>query len=260
MTQVAVKARKLGGAAEWVFPWRGGDKQSFFPRLVAVTVVGIAFAFLITTVQIRVNSPEKLVPRKATVIYLRDDAQGRSLTLRALEGGPFPSRFELSLWQGLPELEAAALEAARFQPPSYAPILQDLPPENPMRPLELAAKGQRYFPERASPPPTVLDAPQMKILPVLYPLSGVSAVSIPPFEAAVDSAMAAADWRFLLRLNADGSVAECVSLGKGGEPGAPELGKWLLRVVFKAESAKTSRWIALGVGFSNFSTDETHAR
>jgi hypothetical protein len=260
MARISVRSHPLAGTPEWVFPWRGGDKQAFFPRLVAVAIVGGAFTFLITTVRIQVDSPEKSTPRKASVIYLRDDAQGRALTLRAREGGPFPSRFEMSQWQGLPELEAAALDAARFQPPPYAPVLQDLPPENPMRPLELAAKGQSYFPERTSPPVTLPDLPQMKITPVLYPLSGVAAESVPPFEAVVDSAMASASWRFLVRLNADGSVAECVSLEKGGEAGAPELEKWLHRLMFKADPAKSSRWIALGVGFSNLPTDGPDAR
>ena len=143
-----LRTRKPLGTPEWIFRWRG-SRQPLFPRLFALMLVGGVFALLVTTVKIRVDVPEKASLRKASVIYLTDDAQGRALTLRAQEGGPFPSRFVLSQWSGLAELEASAMETARFQPQPYVPQLQDLPAERGVLPLELAAKGVAFFPERA---------------------------------------------------------------------------------------------------------------
>lgn len=258
-----VHSFKLAGTPKWIFPWRGGNRP-LFPRLLALAFTSVAFTILVTTVKIRVDSPEKSTPTKASVIYLRDDAQGRAMTLRAREGGPFPSRFELSQWQGLPELETAALDAVRYQPAPYTPVPEELPPDDGVLPMELAAKGRQFLPERIPQPIATPDLGKLKIAPVLYPLSGVTAESLPqdlpPFAATVDSTMSSAPWRFLARLNADGSVAECVSLEKGGEPGARELEAWLHRIVFKPDPSKPVRWISVAVGFTNQPADGTDPR
>lgn len=259
----AVKSHKPKAAPEWVFRWRA-SKTPQFQKLLALAIAGVAFAFLITKVRIRVRAPEKSSPQKASLIYLREDAQGRALTLRAREGGPFPSRFELAQWQGLAELESAALEATRVQVPPYIPALRELPVANRVTPLDLAAKGELFFPRHSPLVVNAPDSPPLKPAPVLYPLSGVSPdtlpVDLPHFDAAVDGTMASASWRFLVRLNPSGGVAECVSLGKGGEPGAAELDAWLHRIQFKPEPEKPFRWIAVGIGFTNQPADGTHTR
>jgi hypothetical protein len=263
MASITVKSQKLAGAPEWIFRWRG-NKQPFFPRLFAVVAVGTAFTFLVTAVSVKVDSPEKTALRKGSLIYLHNDAQGRALALRASEGGPFPSRFELSQWQGLPDLEAAVIGSARYNPPPYVPEIGDLPPVNLIRPLRLAARGESFFPERQMMPLGIPSLGQTKIAPVLQPLSGVTnatlPVDLPAFTGVVDSAISSASWRFLVRLNSDGSVAECVSLEKGGEAGAAELEEWLQRIIFKPDFTKAARWISVGIGFTNQPVDGTDAR
>lgn len=258
-----VRTPKPLGTPEWIFRWRG-SKQPLSPRLFALALVAGAFTFLISMVKIRVDAPQRSAPHQASVIYLADDAQGRALTLRAQEGGPFPSRFVLSQWAGFAELETSAMEAARFQPQPYVPHLQDLPAERGALPLELAAKGVAFFPERVATPAVIPDLGMWKVVPVLYPLSGITAAALPknlpPFDAVVDAAMSSASWRFLVRLNPDGSVAECVSLEKGGEAGAPELERWLHKTQFPPEPATPFRWISVGVGFTNQATDGTNPR
>lgn len=261
MASGAVKA-KLTGTADLVFRWRP-IKSQWFPKLLAMAFAGVAFALLMT-LRIRVEVPEKPSPQRAAVIYLGNDAQGKALTLRAQEGGPFPAKFRLSQWQGLAELERSAMEAARFQPGPYVPPMQQLPAENQLQPLELAAKGQAFFPTRS---PAASDSPapaRLKLAPVLYPLAGISHESmpseLPAFDAAVDGVLSASSWRFLVRLNPEGGVVECVSLEKGGEAGAAELEAWLHRIQFKPEPANPFRWIAVGIGFTNQPTDGTDAR
>lgn len=261
MASGAVKA-KLTGTPDLVFRWRP-IKSPWFPKLLAVAFAGVAFALLMT-VRIRVDVPEKSSPQRAAVIYLGDDAQSKALTLRAQEGGPFPAKFRLSQWEGLAELERRAMDAARFQPGPYVPPMQELPAENQLQSLEFAAKGQAFFPTRS---PASTDSPtpaSLKLAPVLYPLAGISHETmpsgLPAFDAAVDGEVASSSWRFLVRLNPEGGVVECVSLEKGGEAGVAELETWLHRIQFKPEPGNSSRWIAVGIGFTNQPADGTDAR
>ncbi len=248
------KPRKLAGTPERVFRWSASNTP-LLPKLSALVLVGVAFAFLISSVRVRVTALQKSAPRKASLIYLRDDAEGRALTLRAQEGGPFPSRFEPSQWEGMALLESAAWNAARFQPQPYVPGWVDFPTGNRVEPMILATTGQSFFPTRNPLPVRLQVLAERKLAPKLYPLSGASAAmlpdALPPFEAAVDGTISSASWRFLVRLNPAGGVAECVSLENGGEARVPELETWLHQIQFKPEPAEPFRWIAVGIGFTN---------
>ena len=254
---------KLAGTPDLIFRWRPINPD-WLPRLIALAFAAVALALLMT-LRIRVVAPEKSVPQRAAVIYLRDDAQGRDLSLRAQEGGPFPARFRLAQWEGLAALESSAMEASRFQPESYVSQIRELPAANQLQPLEFAAKGQSFFPPRATPATDAPAPPKLKPAPTLYPLAGVSQETLPrdlpPFDGVLDGEMSASSWRFLLRLNPDGGVAECVSLvEKVGEARAPELEAWLHRIPFKPEPGKPFRWIAVGIAFPNQPADGTDAR
>ena len=262
MAGVAVKS-KLTSPPDLVFRWRP-IKPQWLPRLIAVAFAGVALALLMT-VRIRVETLGKSEPRRAAVIYLRDDAQGRHLSSRAQEGGPFPAKFQLSQWEGLAELERSAMEAARLQPEPYVSPIRDLPAENQLESLELAAKGESFFPQRS---PALVDTsalPKLKLAPTLYPLAGISSESLPldlpPFNGLVDGEMSSSSWRFLVRLNPEGGVVECVSLVEEvGETRAAEMEEWLRRVQFKPKSGEPFRWIAVGIGFLKQPADGPDAR
>ena len=239
-------------APEWVFPWRGLG-VSPFPKIFAVLLVGGAFAILLTSVRIRVTVPMAWAAPKAAVIHVLDDAEGLSLTLRAREGGPFPSRFDPSAWELTPAIERAAWQAARWRPPPYVPNLRELPDE-PALPL-LSKPGAAVLPARKPPAESVPLAVKQVLVPVLHPLSGIAPGEmpreLPPFDGEVAPAMAAEPWRFLLRVDAAGGVLDCVSLTGGDEPGKPELEAWLRRVSFHPTPAGKTRWIAVSLGFTN---------
>ena len=260
--KVSIK-HKRKEAPEWIFPWRPLG-QSSFPKVFAILLVGGFFAFFLSSVRIRVAPPSTWAARKASVIQVTDDAEGRALTLRAQEGGPFPSRFEPSGWEGLVALEQTAFEAVRGTRPPYVPVLRNLPEEKGIPPVKLAAKGEAVLPKRlaaVAPAPAPL---KLKPAPVLFPLSGIPLAAmpreLPPFEGALDAATSAEPWRFLVRLDSAGHVQDCVSLAGGDEAGPPPLEAWLRRVSFHPEPAKPSRWIAVGVGFTNQPADGTDAR
>ncbi len=253
---------KRKAAPEWVFPWRRTG-ESRIARGFAILFVGAGFAFLLTSVRIRVSPPTPWAAHKASVILVGDDADGRALTLRAKEGGPFPSRFVPSEWEGAVALERAAAETTRWTPPPYVPVLRDLPDEA-TGGMRLASRGEPVFPERPRPPAVAPSAVTLKPTPFLQPLSGISSQEmpgqLPAFEGAVDDSMASESWRFLLRLDAGGNVQECVNLAGGDEAGPSPMENWLRRVSFNAKPGSNARWISVSVGFTNQPANGPDAR
>ncbi len=263
MATSAVKVPKQSGPLQWIFVWREVEPP-VIPRLIALGFGIALFGFLIGAARVQVMTPAKTSTRKASLIYLRDDAQGRAWSLRAEEGGPFPSRFKPTQWQGLDELEIGAMEAVRYQPRPYVPAMEDLPRPNELESSGLAAKGEMFLPKREAtvvPPPDLI---QLKPAPMIYALSGISPMAIPtdlpPFAPPIEAEMSAVSWRFLLRLDASGTVSECVSLAKGGVAGGTSLESWLSQISFPSAQDGKSRWIAVSVAFINQPIDGTEAR
>ncbi len=248
-------ARQGLPSAAWLFDWRqpGG---SIVRNGLLVLAVAAGFAFLLGFVHVRVVPPTPWAAHKGAVIQIRDDAPGRALKLRAREGGPFPSRFEPSLWQGAARLEQAALDAIRWQAPRYVPELRNLPEEVPPS-VTLAARGEPTLPKlhvrHPARPPAA--AGGMRLAPVLSPISGITAAEMPAvlprFGPVVDQTLSAEPWRFLVKLNRAGAVEDCVSLAGGEEAGPRPLEEWLRRVAFGTDPGKASRWIAVAVSFTN---------
>jgi hypothetical protein len=244
---------KLSGTPDLIFPWRG-RKHPFVPKFLAVAFAATFFAVLLS-VRVRVRIPENVLPAKASVMFLDASGVGRSLALRAREGGPFPARFRLSEWPGVAVAEAAGIEAVRYRLPAYQPVVPELPHANELASLPLASRGKSYFPVHPPVARPVPDTAGLALAPVLYPLDGVTRAQLPtvlpPFDAALVPAVSADPnkpyRRFLLHLNASGSVAECTPL----EAGMPEAAAWLRKLQFAADPAQPERWLAVGLGFTN---------
>jgi len=251
--RVSMKSKRQE-APQWVFSWKKPPGAPL-AKAFAWLIVSAAFAFLLTSVRIHVTPPQPWAAHKAAMIQVTNDEVGRNLTLEAREGGPFPSRYEPSEWHGAAALEESVMESARWSPPAYVSALRDLPVENTTPPVLLARKGETVLPKRIQMEPSTPLATNLKLAPVLSPLSGISASDIPdklpPFIGAVDPAMTSVPWRFLMCLDYAGSVRECVSLAGGNEAGPSPLELWLRGVSFKPEPGKTSRWITIEVGFTN---------
>lgn len=252
-----VISRKPTHTPQWVFGWQA-TKSPWFPKFAALVVGGALFAFLVTMVRIPMTTFGKMASQKGSFIYLRDDG---ALALKAREAGPFPSRFEPAAWQGFAELDQAALAAAKLPQIPYTPEMKDLLLEDRVPALEFSAKGKSFFPARA---PVILEAfapDESTLVPTLYPLAAENAAVIPgglpPFPGLVSAEMTSLSWRFLVRLNPAGSVAECVSLGRGADDGAAALEEWLRQVKFSTNPDQSSRWIAVGIGFINQAADGT---
>jgi len=251
------RKHKRMAAPEWVFCWRRPKESAWQQALATLAVTGV-FAFFLTSMHIRVTPPTPWATQKASLIHVADDAVGRALTLRAREGGPFPSRFDPSEWEGTTTLEQAALDAARWTPPPYVPVLRNLPAD-PTPPLAFAAKGKATLPKLRHESLAAPAVGKLRLAPVLFPLSGITAAAmpgdLPTFDGAVDAVMTAAPWRFILRLNAAGQVLEAVSLAGGDESGLASLEAWLRQVSFKPAPGSPARWLAVGIGFTNQPAD-----
>jgi hypothetical protein len=212
------------------------------------------FALLLAVVRVSVSPPVKWSAPKAAVIYAGDDPEGRILAQRAREGGPFPSRFVPSQWEGAAALEQALLGSTRWTPPPYVPTLRELPDEAPP-PLRLAARGEPVLPKRHHPETDIPASMETKLVPVIHLLSGIQPAELPedlpPIAGIEDTTISTGPWRFLVRLDSAGHVWDCVSTAGGDEAGPPLLEAWLRRVKFAPEPGKPSRWIAVSVGFAN---------
>jgi len=246
------------GTPEWIYPWKRGESVFYSTLLAAVLMAGL-FIFAFASIRVKLTVPMPIVPQKASLIFLTNTPEGRALALKAQEGGPFPSRFRPGQWDGMAALEAAAMAPTHLPQEIHTPQLKVLPEVN-MAALRIAPPPlEMTFPASVAALPIPREARKMKLAPQLFPLSGITAQdlpqALPPFPVAIDGAMASASWRFLLQLGPHGRVTECISLGKGGDPGALELQQWLSNLTFPADEGNPARWIALGLGFTNQADD-----
>jgi hypothetical protein len=250
-----------GVAASLIFNWRG-HSQSPITKLISLVLAVSAFAFLLIFVRIKVASPQFNITNKASLIHLPATGEGLVWARRAIEGGPWLARYEPASWYPYATLATEALQATRIPAREYVPALRALPQQDSRAPLQ--ALWEPVFPQRAGLVVESNTMAESKLAPVLYPLSTLGATrlpsSLPPFMGEIDAVMAAADWRFLLRLHSTGGVAECVSLTKAAGPGLAMLETWLRGVAFDAKLAPDGGWLAVGIKFNNQAKHGTDTR
>jgi hypothetical protein len=250
-------------APAWVFSWRPLG-EPVVPKMIAFGLVFAVFAILLTSVRIRVVPPTPWAARKAAVIQVTGDANGRALRIRAREGGPFPSRFEVADWDGAAALEHSVMMAAIGGSAPTMPELRELSGDDAPRTPPLSSRGELVFPRRTPKVlgPTTTNEPLL--VPVLHALSGIRAAelpeTLPPFQGAMDKAVkevSAEPGQFLVWVDGTGQVQDCVSLSGQDDAG---LARWMRGVRFRPEKSRPSRWVVVGVSLKNQSPDGPDAR
>ena len=241
-------------APQWVFSWRPTG-EAWFPKWFALLVVGLGFGVLLTSVRIRVIPPAPWAARKASVIQVRDDSDGRALRVRASEGGPFPSRFDPASWEGAAAIEREILRISRGMAEPVRPVLREVEvSEQPVRPM-LAARGEPVLPKRIAIDPVALNIPPLGYVPELIPRSGISVTEmpgeLPPFDGPVAHAMTEETWNFLVRIDKRGAVSDCLSMSGSDRADLSGLMRWLRLVTFQPRSIAFDRWMVVGVRFVN---------
>lgn len=245
---------QAGSQTHLLFRWRN-LRKSPLPILLPLALASLAFSFLVLSVRVKVRAPQFEMANKASWIQLSDSTDSSSWAVRANENGPMLSRYELSSWHAYAALENGVMQATQMPSGGYVPRLRTLPQECLLEPMAAAAKGETVFPRRAPEAAGPMEMPACKLAPVLYPLCALGAASLPhalpPFAGKIDTAMTAADWRFLLRLHPGGGVADCVALTQADAAAPVLLENWLRGVTFDARLAAGGGWIAVGLQFNN---------
>ncbi len=260
--RISIKAKRRE-APEWIYPWRSPG-EPLLPRILAVALVATAFGLMLGSLRIRTALASPWASRKASLIQVLDDADGRALTLRAREGGPFPSRFEPAGWPAFMVREKTVLDSSRARLPEYRPVLRGLAAGKRRLP-ELTEPGRLVLPKPAGPDTAVTPVEPSRLVPQITPLAGIHASAMPDelpgYSGEITPSMAAASTRFIVRLDPSGNVTDCVSLDAADDAGPAPLGKWLRGVSFKPGPAMASRWVAVRVTFANQQTaDGTESR
>lgn len=229
--------------------------STLFAAIIAAGFFALAFATM--NVKLSVLSPQ--VPRKASLIYLTNSSEGRALALKAQEGGPFPSRFRPTQWEGIAALEATMMATTRLPREIYLTQLKPLPEIPLARKVPTLLGPEMVFPKSVATDKAPEKPARVRLTPQLFPLAGIKAQDLPSplpeYLGSVEGTIASASWRFLIELDASGKVGECISLEKGGDLGALELQKWLQGVRFSAATSGSARWISVGIGFTNQADD-----
>jgi hypothetical protein len=246
---------------KWTFRWKGLDGP-LVPKLTAWVVTAAGFGLLYTTVRVEVVPPPGWNETKASLIHLPNGSEGRAWRLRALEGGPSPSRFDPAEWDGALPYQAALLQAMQPPLPPYRPNLLPLPDNSASpRRLSLLRSGEPVFPARHSASPAVPSpTAAVRIVPTLQPLAGITIDHIPielPEVPELSPETIGMAWEFILRLAPGGEAVEAISLAGPDAPGVMELSTWMRQLRFPRNTPPGE--IALRLEFTQTPTDEPHA-
>jgi hypothetical protein len=241
--------RECGLAFAWMLPEASG-----WAAFMAILIAGALAAFLFTSLRVRVVPPPRVIERKAEVILIPSGAAGREWEIRAQEAGPFPTRFEPTAWPGFRQLEEAALASLQTNG-TRRPELHEWPAEPAVIATPVAMKGQRVLPKvdwkPVLPPIRTGDARkgwdlELQRLTVLP--DDAWPMVLPEFTGELDPTAAAASWRFLVQVDPDGRVEQCLMLNASSEAGGTVLEQWLRGVRFGPSAAKAG-WIGVGILF-----------
>jgi hypothetical protein len=241
------RERECGLGFAWQLP-----ESSTWALFCAVAITGALAVALFGGLRVRVVPPPRVIERKAEAVMIPADAEGRNWAILAQEAGPFPTRFEPSSWPAMRALEAGSWPqlASRVE---RRPKLHEWPAEPTVMTSPAAAKGQRVLPQlqwRQEAPPEAgrgggwkLDLQRLTVLPAeAWPKA------LPDFQGEVTPEMAAASWRFLVRVGSGGRVEDCLALNPAS-PGGAGLESWLRGLRF-GRAAAGAGWIGVGVNFN----------
>lgn len=250
--------------SDLIFDWTGVESH---PAWKGAAVVMVAFGFLIAFSFFRVNfkMPDSQSAKSASVVLVPDEELGRLLRMKAEEEGPFPGRLEIA---GLYEpLEWAGFGTLGDKGAwnDYSIALRPLNPDSEDFSNRVSAQGQRVFPyrNRSLDKPQTVTKIEHKLVPLLIPYNQRAAKwlpnKLPDLQMQADERMASADWRFVLKLRADGAVEQCISLSGGGGESLFTMVEWLEAQRFQA-SDQEERWFGLRVEFLNKSNDGSESQ
>lgn len=245
--------------SDWIYDWKQ-PTRSRLHSWVAVVLVAVCFALGGALLRVRIDEPaERSVP-SAVRMHLGSEGIGRSLVEQAREQGPFPTRFEPTGWDGFEAYRVLLRQSTEAELTPHQPRLLAFP-EPPAKPPRLARRGEPVLPERPLAVAPSPDPGPRQMVPVVSALDGIKAAELPAqlptFEGELGAQLAGGQWRYLMELDDQGRVRQCVAMAGGAAPHPPLLRTWLHSLVFRtAPREEGRRWVAIAVGFENRKSED----
>jgi hypothetical protein len=91
--------------------------------------------------------------------------------------------------------------------------------------------------------------------PMLTPISGISAAemprALPEFSGEINGKSLRDSWRFMIHVDADGRVLDCIALNGGESSATSALAEWLRQVEFQPSPHAAAHWFAIDLGIIN---------
>lgn len=256
----ASKTKRNAESPKWIFSWRAPRSAAVFPAISLLLPAGL-FAVVMTSLRVRVETPDPWLAQNASIILATQTPGGLDLIRFAKEDGPFPAPLEWEDSVTLPDGQDSFLRALRGSPKAWKPELKPLPESGVFPSVSLAEKKEMVF----APLPSArrkVNFPPVTTAPQLVALGGISSeefpAELPRLDLPVDQTLLSETWRFLVRLRADGSVIDAISLA-GGDPDGSDrtarLVNWLRNVRFAGgKDRPEERFAGVGLRFINHST------
>lgn len=244
--------------SEWIYDWKH-PSRSLLHSWTALVVVAAAFAVLLVVVRVSIDEPVERAAPGALRLHLGSDEIGRTLTQRARAKGPFPAKFDAANWEGFEPLRALLRQSIEVELTPHQPRLLAFP-EPPASPPLLARRGEPVLPERPLDVTGPVADGNWRMVPVISVVDGITAgelpAALPDWKGEVAAELVSGQWRYLMELDDQGRVRQCVAMGGGGTVQSPQLATWLRSLVFRITPREEGRrWVAIAVAFENRSFD-----
>jgi len=253
MTTRAASDENQMNADARLFAW-SRPTDSRMPMLMAISITAVAFAFMLHSLRVDLGFIPATRADHASLIFAGNDAIGIELKRRATEDGPFPLRFDPSGDDAVMKLRQTALDAMRFSAPPYVPKLRPLLETSMLETPSLAPVGEAVFPRRPLPAIAAPSKSESRPQPMLTPISGISIAEmpskLPELSAEIVDKALRDSWRFMIHVDPNGRVLDCVALNGTESPATTAVGEWLRQVEFQIQPA-AARWFAVDLGIVN---------
>jgi len=239
---------------EWIFDWKRSTSTPFSSWFAILLVAGL-FALAIVSLRVRLVQPVSLEAPQASVMHLHGQDWSHSLALEARAKGPFPSRFEPTLWSGTGEMRGIIEQASQPKIAAHQPRLLPFPDPG-IKPPRMSRRGEPVLPSRPLGSGDAQSVDPVHLEPVISALDGIQTdelpKELPAWNQPVTDALSARSWKFLIELDSSGRVSQCVSLAGGQELSPKELAAWLRGAVFAPKAGDQGRrWAAVAIEFEN---------
>lgn len=243
-----------GGEFRTIFRWRPLDSSGRRMFLSFLIVTGL-FLGVGSVIRVTVAGAIPEPGRWGSLLYVPDDSVGRKWVTQAIEAGPFPIPIA-----GADEAEddrGVIGGIGRVMWGDYESEMRERGVGGEEEDLEmqgLAVRGVRFLPERQLlVDETRGERGRVVRKPVVLPVDDSDKDVMPfegfDFQGEIAAETSSADWRFLVRCRADGSVEHCIPLFRIAGDDGWEVMEWLGGLVF--EVSGKSRWIAVRVDLTS---------